>query len=82
MRQSMTYLMGAVVGVVVFSSVLFANAVQFTSMRSLGMGNAGVAITQDEHSLYRNPAGLARSGVSIKWPRVRAQMNNDFIDLD
>ncbi len=47
----------------------------FTSMRQLGMGGTGVAITYDEHALYRNPAGLGRAKFDVDLPVIRVAVD-------
>lgn len=53
---------------------------QFTSIRQLAMGGTGVAITYDEHALYRNPAGLKLAKFDIDLPKIRAQLDVNSAD--
>ncbi len=53
----------------------------FNSIRSLGMGNAGVAGTYSEHALYKNPAGLAYARSTLKLPRLRLEAGQGVTTL-
>jgi hypothetical protein len=52
----------------------------FTSMRQLAMGGTGVAITYDEHALYRNPAALGKAKFDINLPAIRVGVDQEGID--
>ena len=53
---------------------------RFTSIRLLGMGGAGVALTYDENALYKNPAGLAKASFNFKLPHIRAEAATSLTD--
>ncbi len=69
-------------------SVLFAHvlnaatpSLNFNNLRKMAMGDAGVAISNDDSALYVNPAGLARvKTIQIKSPRLQIKAGSEFID--
>ena len=52
----------------------------FSSIRQRGMGGSGVALTFDEHALYKNPAGLSRATTDFNLPRLRVEASNSIIN--
>jgi hypothetical protein len=71
----------------IFSSSLFAAPIHqnYQSIRAMGMGNAFTAMSDDENTLYFNPAGLAwlREGhINLSLANVAVSTGEDsFIDL-
>ncbi|MFC1770441.1 hypothetical protein ACFLZV_01005 [Candidatus Margulisiibacteriota bacterium] len=64
-----------------FSLMANVSDLRLTNIRKMAMGNAGVAISNDETALYNNPAGLMNvKGLNIKAPRLRGGFNSSFVD--
>ena len=62
-------------------SVDMGSRLAVSSMRTLGMGGAAVAVSVDEDVLYRNPAGLSRvESLDIDTFRFRFGMNQAVLD--
>jgi hypothetical protein len=64
-----------------FAQGIFATKeMVFSSIRHKAMGGAGVAISFDEHALYKNPACLSRCGLDFKLPRFRFEATDDIFN--
>ncbi|MCP4051103.1 MAG: conjugal transfer protein TraF [bacterium] len=65
-----------------FQNIILADLPEltFSSIRQLGMGGAGVALSFDEHALHKNPAGLIKAERSLRIAGVRAGLNQYIVD--
>lgn len=68
--------------IIVLSQRIYAvQPLSLQSLRQIGMGGAGVAVSDGDNGLYQNPALLAEAKTSVTLPKFKGIINDDIVDL-